>query len=187
MLLAGVGCASTTPQVVADGGLLEARAHTERQPARINDQGYFVEAYDLFFFDGYHQGGVQIDELDFFHIAGDSEAEGEIIAYREGYNLALAVGSPVASAGLAALLGAGGVYLYSTTQPAPADQVASAINEAYLGPIIGLALVGNALMLGGYGLFYLLAPEFPNREPNTNAIIPYTRAVPAAEAYNASH
>jgi hypothetical protein len=174
---------ATTSNRVGNGSALEPRGHVSLVDARFDVNDKFIPAHDEFFFDGYHEGEEQIDELDFFHIAGDTAAEADIVEYREDYNFAIAVGSPVAVLGALSFAAAAGVYAYSTTQPAPPDTVG--LSEEYSAPVLFLSVVGAALMAGGSGLFYLLAPAHPNRDINSSAIISYRRALDAAANYNA--
>ena len=77
-----------------------------------------------------------------------------------------------------------GVDERNVTQPADPDTVG--LSEEYTAPVIGLSFLGAALMGGGTGPFYLLAPAQPNRDINSSAIISYRRAVDAAANYNAN-
>jgi len=89
-LLAAGGCMSTTPSVVATGEPLEARGRVVHVDGHFDHRIEWVEEHDTFVFEGHFLGDRQIDELDFYHLAGDSDAEAGIVAWRSARNRGIA-------------------------------------------------------------------------------------------------
>lgn len=174
------GCQTVTPSVQPNGKPLGTASHMENVEGRWDDNERFIAAHERLVFDHHLQGDEQIDELDYFAIAGDKNAVNKIVKYRNGFNFAVLLGSPVTALGAAGLVTAGVTYAVSD------NRSSETFTDTQNGQIVLVsAIAGSTAMLAGLGLFYYLLPSIDHNEP-TDFVLSYKRASEAAETYNAT-
>lgn len=171
LLLTG-GCASTTPHVVATGEPLEARGHTDHIPAYVNSRFEYVDEHDNFTFDGHFQGDTQIDELDFYHLTGDTAAEAGLIEWRTQRNRSVLLSWLGYLVSMGAV-GAGAALWKSSGDESP-DSLSSGL------------MIGGCISLG-LSAFFLQRLFEPSESLNEFGFLyDYDRATAAASSHDSS-
>src|SRR5687767_5577940 len=80
------GCYSVRPSLEANGEPLSASGWNAHKEAEVTNDGRIIPEHDVFIFDTLSQGNAEIDELDYYHIAGDEQAVATLIDWRTKSN-----------------------------------------------------------------------------------------------------
>lgn len=177
------GCLTTTQQVQTNGEELEVRLDSFEHGAYVDDNLRYHPAGTTVIFEGFHQGTEEVDELDFYYIAGAQKQVDGIVAWRESYNRGALLSGGVFGAG--ALLMTGGLAWYAVGLAQNPDQGLSG-SPAALGAS-ALFLGGGTIMGLGIYAFYaqFFGPSQPlNDSDNHKHLYPIEGAIGVAETYN---
>jgi hypothetical protein len=184
VLLTVSACASVQPSVTANGQPLASRSHEVTILAHFDDSLYWHEKHQEYRFDGLFQGEQPVDELDFYAIAGEADAEKKVLEWREHYNHQTIAGWAGLSTGAALVVGGCLVVAEKTGfTEVPDAESFKGDGQSQLG--LGLVIAGGVVVVGSYFLGEFLGPSTKLNEWEL-VLDPAEVGEHAAESYNAT-
>jgi hypothetical protein len=152
------GCKSVESNMVDSGQDLEAKSHLSHVNAHMTDNLEWIEAHNVYEFDGFFQGDTPIeDELDFYHVAGDKRSEAKVVEWRKKYNLEIMTSWSATGAGAALILGGLGLMSYRTGFDFNKIDTESKDPVNQIG--LGVAIAGGVVVGLGYFVGSFFAPD----------------------------
>jgi len=169
-------CSTTSQDVVANGQPLVVRTHTAHYAGRFNVNDEWEKEHTEERFDGHSQGEQEIDELDFYYIAGDQKAVDHIVKSRSSNNFANITMWSVAAVG-------GGLVVSGFLVGGDAAQKDDNFAETPQGQLSGGLILGGIVTLFAA---YLGVPTFlmSNDSVDDGYLFDRIYAAKTADAYN---
>ena len=188
VLVLVVGCQTTSPTLEPARQILEAKQSTLTvKEGFFSGDEYIKTGTEMEMFDGFYADAQRVDELTFYHVAGDTERRDAVIEHRTQSNNVIiaswgsygaAAGGVAAGAGMFAVLGAKDPEAFAATTP----------GQVTLGLIIAGGLLAG---FGAFGADALLGPSKRlhyagnGTDVAEHLLFPLSDADAAAERHNA--
>jgi hypothetical protein len=187
-VVATTSCKTTSTTLEPAGQTLAVKTSTTTVKEGFFSSDEWVKpGTELSNFDGYWADAERVDELTFFHVAGDKEREAAVLEWREKHNRSIAaswglfgVGIAVVGAGAAmfTVLGADDPDNFTSTQT---GQVSVGLMAAG-GIVVGMGAFGADLL---FGPKETLRYEGNGRDVEEYILFPLSEAMEVSNAYNA--
>jgi hypothetical protein len=156
VIFASVGCMTTSPSMETATGALAVDGAVESYPAYIDSSWNYHEAGSSYVFKSYNVGDEEVDELTFFHVAGETEKEKEVLEFRKKTNMSSLMGWTTTGVGIGAALA--GVGLYTVYGADDTDAfVATPLGQASF----GLMAAGGVVVGLSFYVAILFGPDRP--------------------------